>query len=84
MADDSWEAFVSMWQNIDDAFLESSAGVDFASTAQDLFTAGFIDAGGDADYMQWARDEFFALMEEFDISIEVFDWDDWRDWYESA
>lgn len=80
MANDDWEAFVSMWEDLDHEFLDK-AGDDFAGQAQELFTMGFIEVGPD---MQVFRDEFFALMEEYDISIDLFDWDAWRDWYEAS
>jgi hypothetical protein len=50
----------------------------------DLFRMGWVDEGENADERQAARDEFFELMEAYDISRDEFDWDAWRDWYEDA
>lgn len=72
-----------MWDQVDERFRDESDKADFIDQAQELFQLGFVD-GGSTETRQGYRDDFFALMEEFDISIEVFDWDDWRDWYEAG
>ena len=77
------EQLQGMWDQLDETFRDESDKADFVDTAQDLFNAGWIE-GGTTESRQQARDEFFSLMEEFDISVENFDWDDWRDWYASA
>lgn len=72
-----------MWDQLDDTFRNEDEKADFVDEAQDLFFLGYV-AGGTTEERQGYRDDFFALMEEYDISIEAFDWDDWRDWYESG
>lgn len=72
-----------MWDQVDERFRDDSDRADFVDKAQELFHLGYIE-GGSTEERQGYRDEFFALMEEFDISIENFDWDDWRDWYEAG
>lgn len=50
----------------------------------ELFKRGWVDDGEDTDERVNAREEFFELMEAYDISREEFDWDAWRDWYKDA
>lgn len=50
----------------------------------ELFRIGWADGGDNEEDCQNARDEFFELMEMYDISRDEFDWDAWRDWYEDA
>lgn len=71
-----------MWDQIDEVFKNESDKADFVDQAQELFYVGYISEGFTTEERQGFRDEFFALMDEFDISIEQFDWDAWRDWYE--
>jgi len=73
-----------MWDQLETVFRDESDEADFIDRAQDLFFQGFIESGHSTEARQEMRDEFFALMDEFDISIESFDWDDWRDWYEGS
>lgn len=79
------EELQGIFENVESAhFFTDEEYQEFAEAAEDLFYQGFVNVSGDGEQMQAARDDFFALMEEYDISVEVFDWDDWRDWYESA
>lgn len=54
------------------------------ASGAELFRVGWVDDGANEDERQAARDEFFDLMEAYDISRDEFDWDSWRDWYEDA
>lgn len=72
-----------MWDQIDTVFRDESDKADFIDEAQELFYLGFV-AGGSTEERQGYRDDFFALMESNDISIDQFDWDSWRDWYEAS
>lgn len=72
-----------MWDQIDTVFRNEDERADFIDQAQELFHLGYVGTGTTED-RQGYRDDFFALMDEFDISIEQFDWDDWRDWYEAG
>lgn len=77
------EQLQQMWDEVDRVFRDEGEKADFIDNAQELFYLGFV-AGGPTESRQGYRDEFFALMDEYDISIENFDWDDWRDWYEGV
>jgi len=49
---------------------------------RDLFERGWEHMTDDS---KDARDEFEAFLREHGIDLDdVFDWDDWREWYESA
>lgn len=72
-----------MWDQVDDRIRDESDRADFIDRAQELFNLGFVE-GGTTEDRQGYRDDFFSLMEEWDIEIEQFDWDAWRDWYEAA
>lgn len=79
-----------IWQDIAeelDAESDLDSAHEFENFAHDgngleLFQAGWIDSDVDEETRQSARDEFFELMEAYDISRDEFDWDAWRDWYE--
>lgn len=79
-----------IWTDIADemqATATLSLAHDFDSFAHvdnglELFTLGWVDMGEDSDTVANARNEFFELMEQYDISRDEFDWDSWRDWYE--
>lgn len=85
------DALQDIWENFADAegardSLEIAHEFEeFAhdSNGMELFRLGWVDfdAEGGSDEVQAARDAFFDLMEEYDISRDEFDWDAWRDWY---
>lgn len=83
---DDWpEELQNIFEDVESGhFFTDAEYQEFAESAEALFYTGFVNVSGDSDEMQTARDEFFALLDEYDISIDVFDWDDWRDWYEGA
>lgn len=47
------------------------------------FKAGWFDSDIDPDDRIAEQSAFFTLMQEFGLDISMFDWDDWRDWYEA-
>jgi hypothetical protein len=74
-----------MWDSFKDE-LAPNEQREWSDEAAYVFELGWMTTGEDVDSetREWAREEFFALMEEFDIDISLFDWDDWRDWYDGA
>lgn len=74
---DLWEAITG---EMDYSTLQDFATYD---NAVELFRQGWVDVLGDSgEDIVHAREEFFDLMEAYDISRDEFDWDAWRDWYE--
>lgn len=75
-----------IWQNSTGygGWLTADEMAEFQEDGADLFHTGWIDDTADSDARQEARDHFFDLMAQFDLDAELFDWDSWRDWYESA
>ena len=51
--------------------------------AAELFKAAFVDLEIDSEARKAAREEFADLMESYSFDIADFDWDAWRDWYDS-
>lgn len=81
------EELVEIWTDaVEDNIGDVDELHDFALDMHgaDLFRIGWVDDGANSDERQAARDEFFDLMEAYDISRDEFDWDAWRDWYEDA
>ena len=83
---DDWpEELQHIFEDVESGhFFTDDEQAEFAEAAEELFYQGFVNVSGDSDQMQAARDAFFDLLDEYDISIDVFDWDDWRDWYEGV
>jgi hypothetical protein len=87
MADiEDWpEELRNIWSELESPEWSNEEREHWVSDAADLFESGFIDIEGkDAQELQDIRDAFFEMMEQYDISIEDFDWDDWRDWYAAS
>lgn len=84
---DDWpEELQEIWENTtgNGNWLTPDEMEDFRAAALEYFEAGWIDTELD-EIDRWnAREEFFNLMEQFELDIALFDWDDWRDWYETA
>lgn len=81
------EELKDFWENTTgyhQGYMSHSEMQDFISESESLFMAGWGHDGPDSDERAAAREEFFALMAEYDLDAALFDWDDWRDWYESA
>lgn len=81
------EELKDFWENTSgyhEGYLSHSEMETFIGEAEDLFWAGWGKEGDDSDERKAAREEFFALMGEYDLDAALFDWNDWRDWYESA
>lgn len=75
---DLWDD--SLIDNMDDVATAHEFAIE--QNGAELFRIGWMEFEGDPDTTQAARDEFFDLMEAYDISRDEFDWDAWRDWYE--
>lgn len=84
---DDWPAELQdFWENttgLHQGYMTFGEMQEFIDQAEGLFDAGW-GHDGDDDTRQDARDAFFELMAEFDLDVSMFDWDDWRDWYESV
>lgn len=81
---DEWpEQLRDVWEN--STFdLNGEEYQEFREYAMEFFEEGWMDRDLDAETRELAREYFFEMMEEFSLDISNFDWDDWRDWYESA
>lgn len=78
------DALTDVWQNTVEEFLGGTPDLHefaFDNRGAELFRLGWVEMSEDAAD---ARQEFFELMEMYDISRDEFDWDAWRDWYEDA
>lgn len=80
------EELQHVWEETTGAgnWLTPSEMEDFRIAAMEFFETGWIESEIESEARQSAREEFFSLMEEYDLDIALFDWDDWRDWYESV
>lgn len=56
---------------------------EFSDEGAELFRTAFVDHDIDSDARKSARAEFAELLEDYNFDIADFDWDAWRDWYES-
>ena len=75
----------AIWEDLEQAAWSPEDREHWVNEAADLFEAGWIEfEGKSTEELDAIRDEFFALMEEYDVSIEDFDWDEWRDWYAAS
>ena len=50
----------------------------------DLFQAGWVSMAESPDERQAAREDFFDLLRQDAIPIDVFPWAEWREWYENT
>lgn len=58
------------------------ADLNLDANVMELFLAGWVNfEGEDSETVVAAREEFFEIMSEYNISEDNFDWDAWRDWY---
>ena len=75
----------TIWDGLGGAIADDSEMRAFTldNSGSDLFATGWVADDVDDDERANAREEFFELMEAYDISRDEFDWDAWRDWYES-
>lgn len=83
------------WENdpeIENIWEQSTEGItadelaDFGLTEDGLrsiFEHAFIDMDISSDLRSAYRDLFFDYLGEMGYEISDFDWDDWRDWYDS-
>jgi len=55
----------------------------FIDDAVEAFQAAYVDTDIDDDARAAARSEFEALCSQYSVDIADFDWDAWRDWYNS-
>lgn len=81
------EELKDFWENTTgyhQGYMSHSEMRDFIAESEDLFQAGWGHDGPESDERQAAREAFFDLMAQYDLDAALFDWDDWRDWYESA
>lgn len=79
------EELKDFWENTTgyhQGYMNHGEMQDFISESEELFRAGW--GHDENEDRQAARDAFFELMAEYDLDASLFDWDDWRDWYESA
>lgn len=87
MADiEDWpEELRNVWEELEQSSWSPEEREHWVTDAADLFEAGWLEMEGrSAEELEEIREQFFDLMEEYDVSIEDFDWDAWRDWYASA
>lgn len=72
-----------VWDEIADTVDdESQYAFTVTDNGAELFRQGWMDDGLSGEDRANARDEYFDLMEAYDISRDEFDWHAWRDWYE--
>ena len=69
-----------IWHEVDEMPVDQQASFVLDNNAAELFRVGWME-GDSGDDVVNARNEFFDLMEAYDISRDEFDWDAWRDWY---
>lgn len=87
MADiEDWpEELRNIWSELEQSTWTPDEREHWVTDAADLFESGWLEMEGhSAEELEAIREQFFDLMEEYDVSIEDFDWDAWRDWYASA
>lgn len=83
MDDYSWPAELeAIWSDL--TAVSFTSGADWWDEARSLFETGWVDTNVDANTRQAARDAFFDLLAQYDISEEHFDWDSWREWYKGV
>lgn len=76
-------ALNEIWNTFADQ-LEGAELEDFTDNVSDYFESGWIYRDIDSDERQAARDEFEDWLERHLLDIADFDWEAWRDWYDSV
>ena len=76
-AGEAFDAMLADWDLPEDVLDEID---ELSSEAETLFYFGFFDSDTSAEDRQWAREEFFDLMEEYGLDPDFFDWAEWREW----
>lgn len=56
---------------------------EFIDEAIEAFQTGYVDTEVDSEERIAAREEFEALCSTYAVDVADFDWDAWRDWYDS-
>lgn len=78
----------SAWYSfLDNEIQENQSGTWEAiiSDLQFWFEMGYdVDNGESPEIREEARMEFEAILNDYDIDLNDYDWDDWRDWYAAA
>lgn len=64
-------------------WLEDDEAREMFEMGADSFMAGWFTEDMDPDERLGHQSAFFTLMQEFGLDVSMFDWDDWRDWYEA-
>lgn len=87
-----WERDENLWHVYDSATgdpsderLSQLEGWDGISSDElkELFAIGFIDESASPEEREEARDLWWDIMEDLGYDVSDFDWDSWRDWYDS-
>jgi hypothetical protein len=77
----AWESFLSNEVVSDNTSEEWGALV---NQLQDLFSLGYdIENGLTQQEREDYQQEFRDLLDEYDIDLYDYDWDDWREWYDA-
>lgn len=71
------ERLNKLWEEADE-LLPENVHID-----EDTFREAFVDTDISSEARREAREEFESLLSQFHHDIAEFDWDAWRDWYES-
>lgn len=77
----TWESFLANEVNdtVQDAGWES-----LINQLQDLFSTAYdLDNGLSKEDREDAANEFRDLLAEYDIDLQDYQWDDWREWYDA-
>lgn len=83
-ADEMQEAWASFLSNEVVAENQSTEWEALINQLQDLFVTGYdLDNGLSDDEREDARIQFRDLLDEYDIDLYDYDWDDWREWYDA-
>lgn len=72
-----------IWEDTVD-HIPVKAIAEFSDEAADLFREAFVDQDIESDARKAAREEFANLLTDYNFDIADFDWDAWRDWYDSS
>lgn len=76
------DALNEIWNTFADQ-LEGAELEEFEQFMADKFQEGYIDREIDEDTREEARQAFEDWLFEHTLDIADFDWDEWRDWYDS-
>jgi hypothetical protein len=64
-------------------YLDNDEAREMFELGADAFMEGWFDENISPEDRAGMQSAFFTLMEEFGLDVSMFDWDDWRDWYEA-